>query len=319
MISNLTLFAGEISALTAALLWAVASIYYADIGQRIGALNLNLLKGIAAILLMSLTLLAGSLFEISSISFETVRAISTKGWLLLFVSGLIGIAIGDTAYFACLKRVGPQKGLMLESTSPLIAAVLALLLYAEYLSLLSWSGITVTTLGVVLVVRYSIGSSQYHTSLTGVLFGLLAATGQAGGIVLSRMALDGQNIEPLAGGLIRLSAGVLFLTCWFWLRKSIGAGRNTSGNTMSLCQAIHALRDRGVFINLVIAVFIGTYLAIWLQQLAVKFTNAGSAQALLGTCPLFGILIAVKQGYCQPKAVWFGLALGIFGILLLFQ
>lgn len=319
MSTPLALISGELSALTAALFWAIASIYYADIGKRTGALNLNLIKGLAAIALMVITLAVGSLAGIASIGFETIRTISPTGWTLLFASGLVGISIGDTAYFACLKRIGPQKGLMLESTAPLIAAVLALLFYAEYLSLSSWGGIALTTLGVILVVRLTNSSNHYHNSLSGILFGLLAAGSQAAGIVLSRMALDGQGIEPLAGALIRLSAGVLALIIWLSLKKIVGPRVKIGDSTISLNRALVILREKGVLLQLGIAVILGTYLAIWLQQLAVKHTSAGSAQALLGTCPLFGILIAVRQGYSQPKVVWLGLTLGISGVFLLFR
>lgn len=318
MSSYLTFFTGEISALTAALFWAIASIYYADIGTRIGALNLNLIKGVGAVSLMTITLLAGSLLGSSSIRLETILAVPLNGWLLLLGSGLVGIAIGDTAYFACLKRIGPQKGLMLESTSPIIAALLALWLYGEQLPLLSWSGIALTTFGVILVVKLSSGSSRFSNSTAGILFGLLAATGQAAGIVFSRMALDGQGIEPLAGGLIRLGAGVLALGCWLAIREGFSR-RGVSAPPISLTQVFGKLQENKMLLNLGIAIFLGTYLAIWLQQLAVKFTSAGSAQALLATCPLFGILMAVRQGYRQPRVVWLGLAVSICGIFLLFQ
>lgn len=319
MSSYFTPFTGEISALTAALFWAIASVYYADISKKIGALNLNLVKGVAAIALMVLTLLAGSIAGISGVNLNSVGTISAHGWLLLLVSGLIGIAIGDTAYFACLKRIGAQNGLMLESTSPLIAALLALFFYAEYLPVHAWSGIVLTTIGVILVVKLSSGSAQYRNSTAGILFGLLAATGQATGIVLSRMALDGQQVEPLAGGLIRLSAGVLALCCWVFLKHAVTGKTTRRPTTVPFSRAIGRLKEKGTWLNLAIAVVLGTYLAIWLQQLAVKSTSAGGAQALLGTSPLFAILIAVKQGYRQPLAVWLGLALGMGGIILLFQ
>lgn len=306
---------GEIAALVAALFWAVASTAFADIGRHISAIHLNLIKGGLAILLMGIVLFSGSLFNISSLSFTTLTSISGYGWLLLTVSGIIGIAFGDTAYFACIKRIGPQKGLMLESTAPLLTALLALLLYDEYLSTASWFGIMLTTLGVIIVVRFSSGAKQYQNSNSGIIFGLLASTAQATGIVLSRMALDGENIEPLASGLVRLCAGLLILLLWTQLSPLITGGKY---HTTTLSASFRVLRKEKLCAKLFTAMFIGTFIAIWLQQLAVKLTSAGIAQTLFATCPLIGTLIAVRRGYSQPIAVWGGLLLGVTGVGMLF-
>lgn len=306
---------GEFAALTAALFWAVASIAFADIGRHIEAVHLNLIKGGFAVLLMTGVLCAGSVMQIPSLSFDSLTSIPSYGWILLFLSGAVGIAFGDTAYFACLKRIGPQKGLMLESTAPILAALLALLLYDEYLAVHSWAGITITTLGVIIVVRFSTGAAYYRNSLSGILFGLCASGGQAAGIVLSRMALDGENIAPLAGGLVRLSAGLTVLILWLF---AVQISRKSGKVTSSPLAAVKTLKHKQLLARLFTAIFTGTFLAIWLQQTAVKYTSAGVAQALLATCPLIGAVIAVRQGHRQPRLVWFGLLLGLAGISMLF-
>jgi drug/metabolite transporter (DMT)-like permease len=53
---SLTDFKGEVAALLAAGLWAVASVVYGRLGQRIPPLQLNLLKGIIAIALLTITI-----------------------------------------------------------------------------------------------------------------------------------------------------------------------------------------------------------------------------------------------------------------------
>jgi len=48
---------GEVTALAAACLWAVASVVYGLLGQRIPPMQLSLMKGIIAIALLLLTIL----------------------------------------------------------------------------------------------------------------------------------------------------------------------------------------------------------------------------------------------------------------------
>ena len=73
-----------------------------------------------------------------------------------------------------------------------------------------------------------------------------------------------------------------------------------------------------MFWKMVLAIFIGTFCALWLQQISVKYTSAGIAQTMLAACPLFAMLIGVTQGQKQPVSVWAGLLFGVLGISLLF-
>lgn len=306
---------GELAALGAAFLWAVASIIFADIGVHIKAINLNLIKGMLACGLMALILLAGSSWGAAEIHLEALFSISPKDLFLLVTSGAIGIGIGDTAYFACLRRIGPQKGLMLESTAPVIAALLAMILFREYLPFWAWSGILLTTVGVILVVRLTHSQVHYANSLIGISFGLAAAAAQATGVVLSRMALAGGEVDPLASSLLRLAAGVSALIIWLRIRTLVVVDKN---NHQPLRQAITLISRQRLTAKIMAAVFIGTFCAIWLQQIALRHTSAGIAQTLMAACPLFGMLIAFSQGQKQPAAVWAGLLLGLSGISLLF-
>jgi drug/metabolite transporter (DMT)-like permease len=59
---------------------------------------------------------------------------------ILALSGVIGIGLGDTAYFAAINRLGPRRALLLETLAPPIAALLALVFLQEALSLRAWLG-----------------------------------------------------------------------------------------------------------------------------------------------------------------------------------
>ena len=301
---------GEIAALSAALLWALASILFAGVGRHIRAINLNLIKGLLACAMMLAILSCGSIFNIAGFDLETLGAISSHGFFLLIISGIIGIGAGDTAYFAC-----PQNGLMIESTAPIIASLLALFFFQEILSSFAWIGIILTTTGVILVVKWSRSSYGPSANLSGVLFGMLAAFCQATGIVLSRQALLQEQVEPLASALIRLSAALVLIILWFVLRQSFtygGKSRQSIGETAALI-----IKNR-LIVKVFAAIVMGTFLGIWLMQTSVKYTSAGITQTLLASSPLFGMLLARMRGQKQLGLVWFGLFLGFCGISLLF-
>ena len=67
-----------------------------------------------------------------------------------------------------------------------------------------------------------------------------------------------------------------------------------------------------------VAVFIGTYLGIWLQQVSLKYSAAGIAQTLFMTSPLFVLPLAAIQGERISWRAICGAIIAVGGIVLLF-
>jgi uncharacterized membrane protein len=296
---NLADFRGEVAALSAAFIWAAASIVYTGVGRQLPPLMLNLVKGMIAIALLIVTLLfLGKLLP--SVSFMPV--------LLLLISGVIGIGIGDTAYFAALNSLGARRALVLESLSPPLGALLALIFLQEQLAPLAWLGIGLTIAGVTWVVleRSPHANGRLtHPPIQGIIAGLVAAVGQAIGAVLSRAALVGTDIDPLWSTLIRLLAGILVLLIGF------------SAQPQPI-QKLAPLRSPRLWGIVIMAAFASTYLGIWLQQIALKYAPTGIAQSLSATSPLFVIPFAIATGEKVSLRAVFGAAIALVGVWLLF-
>ncbi|MBE7382569.1 MAG: DMT family transporter [Leptolyngbya sp. SIO1E4] len=288
---------GEISALTAAFLWALSTVLFGRLGKSVSPLVLNLAKGGIAIALIALTLLLRA-------NLEPNLPRAAVFWLLL--SGAIGIGLGDTAYFKAINFLGARRALLMESLAPPLTALIALLFLRETLSAIAWLGIFLTLLGVAWVISERVPASEGGNARPwqGVIWGLLAALGQASGAVMSRGALADTPVDPLWSGLLRILAGVgviLFLV-------------SARGQVMA---QLRPLRSRQLLPIVVLAAFLGTYLAIWLQQVSFKYTPAGIAQALLATSPLFVLPIAALMGDLVTWRAVLGVAVAIGGIWLL--
>lgn len=291
-------FQGELAALFAAALWAVSSSVYARIGQRIPPLELNLIKGTIAI-----ALLIGTLVLQNNLSV----AIAPNQMYLLLLSGVLGIGLGDTAFFFALNYLGARRALLMETLAPPITAILALIFLQEKLSLVACGGILLTILGVAWVVTERVPGSNSNIDLKqGIGFGILAAIALAGGAVISRQVLATTDISPLLSALLRLTGGVLILLPWTWIKQR----SRFQFKTLLSVRIITAI---------FFAAFAGTYLGIWLQQIAIKFTAAGIALTLTNTSPLFAILIALlmKQQVSQRAVLGVVIALGGITVLLL--
>lgn len=300
VINLLNNFPGEIAALTAAFLWSASSVIYTFLGQKISPLQLNFFKGVIAIAFILLTFWwQGEVFP--NVTFLPV--------IFLLFSGAIGIGLGDTAYFAALNNLGARRTLLLETLSPPLGALLALIFLQEELSARAWCGILLTLLGVAWVISERIPEARANSlnMRTGIFWGILAAIAQATGAVFSRFALTESTISPLWSTLLRLIGGTIIVLLLLWF-PIFSQAKQSQINFWSF-------RLFGV---ITLTAFASTYLGIWLQQISLKFAPTGIAQTLLATSPLFVLPIAIlMQEKVSIRAV-LGVFVALAGIGLLF-
>lgn len=291
-------FRGELAALSAALIWASASVIYIGVGRQLSPLILNFTKGwIAVVLLLFTLLLRGQLLP----------SISATHWGLLLLSGILGIGFGDTAYFNALNCIGARRTLLLETLAPSLSALLALLFLQEHLSSTAWWGIGLTLAGVFWVVAERVPTAHTHfRPWRGLGFGLLAALGQSIGAVLSRAALSGTDINPLWSTLIRLMGGTIVLAIWAAVRQTPR-------------ELLKPVQSRRLFTVVAGTAFMSTYLGIWLQQISLKYAATGVAQALTNTSPLFVLPIAFCMGEKVSLRAILGVTVTLVGVWLLFK
>jgi drug/metabolite transporter (DMT)-like permease len=297
-LSFLLQFRGEIAALTAALIWAIASIVYTGVGRQITPLALNFTKGWIAVILVILTLL---------LTGHALPEIDGFHLFLLFLSGTIGIGFGDTAYFNALNCIGARRTLLFETLAPPLSAVFALIFLNERISTSAWFGIALTILGVVWVIlERASNAHENFRPLRGSIFGLLAALGQASGAVMSRAALVNSEIDSLWSTLIRLLGGTIALLIWIMLKRQSQ-------------EIIKPVQNRRLLMVITGTGFVSTYLGILLQQTSLKFAATGIAQALSSTSPLFVIPLTRIMGDRVSMRSVIGVLIALVGVGLLFQ
>lgn len=291
---------GEIAALTAAFLWALSSVVYGFLGQKIPPLQLNFFKGIIAVTLILVTL------GVQGVQFTAIAPLPLA---LLALSGIVGIGLGDTAYFFAINKIGARKTLVLETLSPPLGALLAFIVIGEIISTEAWSGIFLTLLGVIWVISEQTSQSDRITNKYGIIWAIAAAVAQAVGAVLSRLALLDSDISPLESSLIRIAAGsaiALILT-----------QIPIFSTTQTITTTLKSFSGRTVGI-IFLAATASTYLGIWLQQTSLKFAPTGIAQTLLATSPIFIIPITLIMGEKVTWRSFFGVLIAVAGISLLF-
>jgi len=288
---------GVMAALVGALSWTLASGLWRRLPTSLGPAELNLLKNLLALalLLPLLPLLAQPLAP-------------GQGGLLL-ASGVLGIAAGDSFYFAALRRLGTRRTLTLEAGGPVLTSAAGLVLLREVPSPGQWAGVALVSLALGLVAGQAPpgdprGRLQREQGL-GLLLAVLALVCGSAGALLARAALRDTPLPPLQAATLRLvGAALVMVPLLPGLGQRLGRGWGPRP-----AQARWWL--------VLAATLLGTVAGIALQQLALARLPAGLAVALLSTSPVMAVLLAGAEGDRPGWRGWAAALLVLAGVGLL--
>jgi len=266
-------FRGEFYALFAALLWVFGASVFEILGRKNGATVVNFLRlVIALIYLMIFTSITRG--KILPFDFDN------NSWLWLFLSGIVGFAIGDFFLFKAFVSVGARISMLIMSLAPPVAAFLGWLILGETLSKNQFWGMAVTLLGISLVVlqrqrnENNVKLKQLKYPIIGILLAFGGAVGQGSGLVLSKLGMKGQ--DAFAATEIRVLAGIF----------GLGLILAFSKNRKNVGKIIKSRKD----ISLIsAAAFLGSFLGVSFSLLAIKYTNTGVASTLMAVQPVLMI------------------------------
>ena len=183
---------GILAGLTAALAWTVASSLWRGLSTSLTALQLNGLKNAIACVVLLPVLITIPWGE------------HPQAWLVLLLSGTVGIALGDSFYLAALRRLGTRRALTVEALAPLVAAISGLVWMGEAVSAATWAGASLVSASVLIVARQRppehtpAADRQGANQLLGIGLALLAVACGVGGAALSRSMLISTTVPPTA-------------------------------------------------------------------------------------------------------------------------
>ncbi|MFM9102927.1 MAG: EamA family transporter [Cyanobium sp.] len=288
---------GVMAALAGALSWTLASGLWRRLPTSLGPAELNLLKNLLALglLLPLLPWLA--------------QPLAPRQAVLQLASGVLGIAAGDSFYFAALRRLGTRRTLTLEAGGPVLTSAAGMVLLLEAPSPRQWFGVVLVCLALLLVAGQAPpgdrrGRLQRQQGL-GLGLGLLALACGRAGALLAWAALRETHLPPLQAAALRLGGAVLVM-----LPLLPGLGK--------LLRRRWGPRPAQVrWLLLLAATLLGTVAGIALQQLALAQLPVGLAVSLLSTSPVMAVLLAGAEGDRPGWRGWLAALLVLAGMALL--
>lgn len=290
---------GEIAALATAVCWSITATSFEVAGKKIGSQPLNLIRlFIGMIFLSGFTLISrGLVFPIDA-TFET--------WKWLFLSGLVGLVIGDLLLFEAFVRIGARISMLIYASVPPMSGILAYFILGETMTPMQITGMFVTLFGIATVILVKGDEKKVKLShpITGILLAFGGAFGQALGYIIGKFGLD--NYDAFAATQIRLIAGIIGFSLLFTIRGSWKPFFN-------------AFKEKQAMMYVTLGSFFGPFLGISLSLLAIQYTNPGVASTLTSITPIILIPVAI---FVRKESVHFkefiGALIAISGVGMIF-
>jgi drug/metabolite transporter (DMT)-like permease len=246
---------GAFAALGSAASWALGSVLFKQLGEALKPVVLTATKGVAGAAMLAIAL--------RSFAFQPV---ASGALLLLVLSGLLGIAAGDTFFFMALNRLGAQAVVLLLTLGQVLTVLLAVVWLGERPGPVAWAGIALVTAGVSTVMWPRLRGDAGRSEYSGVLLGLAAVVCMAVATVIAKQAMD-EGSNSAQATLVRMLAGTA---------GAVVLGI-VLGQRMSSLRPLLAPRFAMFFL---LSVAVVTFGGFWLSLVAINHAGVAVANTL---------------------------------------
>lgn len=277
------------AALGAAAAWAFATVLFKQTSTTVSPLGLTLVKGGVAVLPLGILVAVGS------------YAMPLDAVGILALSGVLGIGLGDTLFFAALRALPAHLVILLGLGGQALTVLAAVLLLGEMPSPTHWLGIGLVFTGIAIACLEA--GQDSAAKRQGLLFGLGAVLAMTAGTLLAKVGLD--SVSALPATWLRLLAGTLTV-----LTVGLVTGR--------LRAWLSSAREPTVLRPLAGAILIGTLGGFWLFHVALEHADVSLVNTLAATEPLLALpLAALYLGDRVTLQTVVGSLIGLAGVGLL--
>ncbi len=288
-------YLGEILSFITAILWASAVVLFKRSGETINPIGLNLFKDILSFILIMPTMwIFGD---------KLLYDAPLREYVLLFLSGVIGIGLADTFFFKSLNLLGAGLSAIVDCLYSPFVIILSVVFIGESMDSLQ-------ILGVFMIIFAVLTSTNpRHTShigrkqiISGIIYGVIAMIAISSSIVMIKPILDKEPMLWVTQ--IRTTGGILSLIVLLLFYP----GRK------KVLRQIVSLKNWRFMLP---ASILGNYLALIVWMGGMKYTEASIAAALNQTSNVFIIILAaifLKEAITREKTI--GIISATIGVFL---
>lgn len=258
--------------------FAIASLYFTEFSKKLSPVWMNYFKACVAFVCFSLVLLV----------FQIPLVVSNFGFLMLVISGVVGLLVGDIFLLSAFTHLGSGRVLMIFGFQPLILGIASYFLFHESFE---WHRLIAVFFFILCLLSFSLESFKERRDwqLRGISFALAGVFLDACGILMTKTAFEtNADLSPFFANAIRSGSAALgFFILGLFLPKLV----HLKKPFLSL-----VARDRKM---VVFASALGTFISLAFYLKAIQIGHLATISAIAGTSPLFATLFEISQGRKQ--------------------
>ena len=292
---------GEILSLGSAIIWGFSVSLFKIIGNTVSPYLLNPIKNtIGTILFIVTCLIIGN----KPLSYE----LSTQEYLLVGLSGVIGITIADVLFLRSLNILGTSRSSIINTIYSPMVILLAYFIIGEQLRAIHFLGGGLI-FGSIIYLSANPEKKTVENVSQGLFLGIIAYTLMALGIVM---------IKPI----LNECADSIYTQLWIILYRLI-PGTLLSYVTMSVMigktEIKNQLTNKKIWPIILLGSFLGTYVGFAMWIIGMAKTSASIASILNQTSTIFIAFFGwfiLKERFSKKMMICFLIALfGAFIII----
>lgn len=281
---------GIITAILSAASWAFATLIFDRLGKYVPPAGITFIKGSFSIVFMA----------ILTLCYNGFASIGTVECLYLAISGIIGIAIGDTLFFKSLNDLGPKVQVLYFMLGQVMTMILSFVFLGEILSVGEYVGALVLLMGIMIVIWNK--QEDRPNKVRGIMYGFLSILCFSVSSIIVKYSIA--DIDVVSATFYRMffgTIGVLF----------VGVSSKKIQKWMIPLKDVRIL---GLFLLNVIVITFGGFL---LSMVAIKNISVSLASVLSTTEPVFVLLFAYLLNHDKvTKRELIGATVAIVGLLI---
>src|SRR5438128_12096163 len=258
---------GALAALGSALTWAVTSLLARALVPELGSVAVNAVRSTVGSALLVVWVLATA-------GAGAFTAPSASALVLLALSIVAAIAIGDTVFFESTRVLGLGRAMTISMTYPVGAAALAAAFLGEPITLPIAAGALLTLGGIVLIVAPWAERAPDERFAFGVGTATLASLAWAVSVIFLKAPL--RELDAVTAQAIRLPLAAVVLWTTPWARAAAGGLGRIGGSALARLAALSVL----------------TAVSSVMFVASVKYAGVAVSAVLSSTAPMFAIPLA---------------------------
>ena len=279
--------------------FATASLYFAEFSKKLSPVWMNYFKACIAFLCFVVTILL----------FQIPITINSGGVLLLVLSGVTGLMIGDIFLMSAFAHLGSGRVLMIFGFQPLILGVASYFLFGETFE---WHRLVAVIFFVLCIASFSLESfkEKGDWELKGIFFGVAGVFLDACGVLMTKKAFESNaDLSPFVANAIRSGATMIG---FFLVSLVVPRLVQLKAPFLTL-----TAREKKLAIG---ASALGGFVALACYLRAIQIGHLATISAIAGTSPLFATVFEIIKGRKKmTKFLAFAIVSFVIGFVILFN